>query len=142
MTTINEAPRMNRWLKTVLADDATLSSAVGGRFYEGHVPEGKALPACVFSLTFDDDVMGNGPARVWAKARALVKIVAETNSDSTIQTAVDRIDATLNATAGGVSDVAVDYCIRRRPFRMKEIDGNRVFLHLGGEYDLAVRYTG
>lgn len=143
MSTINELPRINKWLRTVLAADSTLSTAVGGRFFEGHVPEGKSLPACVFSFTPDDDHRLTGPDRLWARGRALVKIVGETNSDGTLQTAADRIDAVLHAARGGTSDVAIDYCVRRRPFRMKDTSvANKVYLHLGGEYDLAARYTG
>lgn len=143
MTTINEVPRIHRWLRTVLGADSTLNSAVGGRFFQGHVPEGKALPACVFSvLAFGDDLRPAGPDRLWAKATVLVKVIAETNNDASLQTAADRVDAVLHAARGGTSDIAVDYCIRKRPFYMKDTSvANKVFTHLGGEYELAARYT-
>jgi hypothetical protein len=143
MATINEVPRMHRWLKTILSADATLSSAVGGRFYQGHVPQGQALPACVFSvLAFPDDLRPAGSDRLWAKATVLVKIVGETNSDATLQTAADRVDAVLHAARGGTSDVAIDYCIRKRPFYLKDTSvANKVYTHLGGEYEIAARYA-
>lgn len=144
MSTINEVPRIHRWLRTILAADSTLSSAVGGRFYRGHVPENGSLPAVVFSvLGFGSDLMESGPNRIWAKATVLVKVIGETNSDATVQTAADRIDAVLHAARGGTADIAVDYCIRRKPFYMVDTSVlNKVFVHLGGEYELAARYTG
>lgn len=144
MTSANEVPRIHRWLRTVLGADSTLSSAVGGRFYQGFVPEGKALPACVYSvLAFLDDKSPAGPYRLWSKAIVLVKIVAETNSDATIQTAADRIDAVLHGVRGATADMEIDYCDRKRPFYMKDSSvANKTFIHLGGEYELAARYTG
>lgn len=147
MATINEVPRMHRWLRTVLAADATLNTAVGGRFYQGHVPQDKSIAKgdqyCVYSvLAFPDDLNPAGADRLWAKAIVLVKIVAETNSDTVLQTAADRADAVLHSARGGTSDVAIDYCIRKRPFYLKDTSvANKVYTHLGGEYEVAARYA-
>lgn len=143
MSTVNEVPRILTWLRTVLAADATLSSAVGGRIYEGHVPEGKAFPAVVYAvLAFPDDVAGGHAVRIWSKAVVLVKGVTEANTSLPLQTIADRIDAVLQSAKGGVADVDIDYCVRRRPFYLKDASVlNKVYVHLGGEYELAARYA-
>lgn len=144
MSTINELPRVNRWLKTILSADATLSSAVGGRFFEGHVPEGQSFPACVFTILATQDLYVAGrQERLWASVTALVKVVAETNTDATLQGAADRIDAVLHDASGGVSDCEIVECVRRSGFRMKDTTvANKVYLHLGGQYEIKIRYVG
>lgn len=142
MTTVNEIPRVHQWLKTILAADATLVSSVTG-IYRGRVKKGAGYPAVVYSfLAAPDDVNGNGPARIWAKARYIVKAVGEGDSDLALQTIADRIDAVLQAVAGGSSDVAIDYCIRKRAVYFQDDSvANKIYTHLGGEYEIAARYN-
>lgn len=147
MSTVNETTRVFQWLRTILRSDATLNAAVGGRIYEGHVPSRKALPAVVFSIdSWGEDLRPAGPDRLWSKPRVLVKAIGETNSATALQTIADRIDAVLDEARGGTADCTVDYCIRNRPFYMKETEEeagvpDKVWVHLGGLYDLAIRYT-
>lgn len=140
-TTVNELPRIVRWVRTQLVNDATLNTAVGGRFYADMVPEGKAFPACVFSWTPDEDFQLAGGERLWARGRMLVKIVGQTDKDSEIQTAADRVDDVLHASRGGLSDIFIDYVIRKSTFRVKEVVNQVAYLHIGGSYDLAARYA-
>lgn len=143
MATVNEIPRVHQWLKTILSSDATLLAAATGGIHRGRVPEGKAFPAVVYSfLSAPDDVNGNGPARIWSRMRFIVKVVGETNSDLTLQTMADRIEAMLQAVAGGAADIVIDYCIRKRPiYYQDDTVANKIYTHLGGEYELAARYA-
>jgi len=142
MTTINEIPRVEQWLKTVLTADGTLNTAVSGRIYEGHVPQGVAFPAVVFSLsTAGNDLFSqSGPYRVWAKFDVLVKVINETNSTLTLQSIADRFEAVLESSSGGVTGLYIDYCKRKRPFKLKDTSiANKTYTHLGGIFELACR---
>jgi hypothetical protein len=142
MTTINEVPRVHKWLYTVMAADGTLNTAVGGRIFEGHVPQGESFPAVVYSLaTAGDDLFSrSGPFRVWAKFNVTVKVVNETNSTLSLQSIADRFEAILESATGGVTGLYIDYCKRKRPFHMKDTSvANKVYTHLGGVFELACR---
>lgn len=142
MTTINEIPRVHQWLRTVLAADATLNAAVGGRIYEGHVPQGESFPAVVFSLASagDDRFSQSGPFRVWSKHLVTVKVINLTNSTLSLQSIADRFEAVLESAIGGVTGLHIDYCKRKRAFHMKDTSvANKVYTHLGGVFELACR---
>ena len=142
MTTINEVPRVHKWLYTVLSADGTLNSAVGGRIFEGHVPQGKSFPAVVYSLVpaADDLSSQSGQNRVWAKFSVTVKAVDETNSTLSLQSIADRFEAILEAARGGTTGLYVDYVKRKRPFHMKDTSvANKTYTHLGGIFELACR---
>lgn len=142
MTTINEIPRVEQWLRTVLAADATLNAAVSGRIYEGHVPQSGSYPAVVFSLSTagNDQFSQSGPYRVWTKFDVLVKVIDQTNSTLTLQSIADRFEAVLESVSGGVTGLYIDYCKRKRPFKMKDTSvANKVYTHLGGVFELACR---
>lgn len=147
MATVNEVPRLHRWLKTILTSDATLVSNAPGGVWRGMVPKGKTGNAVVYHLLAAlGDTPGNAGFRVWSRFRYVVKAVSDgtSNSDATLQTLADRIDAVLEAVAGGVADVGIAYCIRKAPFYFLEqpVDSDQTFLHLGGEYEIAAYYTG
>jgi len=142
MTTINEIPRVEQWLKTVLTADGTLNTAVSGRIYEGHVPQGVAFPAVVFSIsTAGPDLRSqSGQFRVWAKFNAMIKVISETNSTLSLQTTADRFDAILESAIGGVTGLHIDYCFRKHAFKMKDTSvANKTYTHLGGIFELACR---
>ena len=147
MATVNEIPRIHRWLKTILAADATLVSAAPGGIWRGFVPKGKTGTAVVFDpMAPLDDTPGNAGYRVWSRWRYVVKAVSDgtSNNDSTLQTAADRIEAVLEAVKGGAADIGIDYCIRKRPFYMVEqpTDSDVTYIHLGGEFEIAAHYAG
>lgn len=144
MMTVNEVPRVTRWLSTTLKGDATLNAAVGGRIYRGHVPQrdpALPFPSVVYQIqSFPDDVPAVGSVgRIWAKVRVIVKAIGEGNSDQALQTIADRFDAVLQAAKGGVSDVSIDYCVRLRPFYFEDSSvADKTYIHLGGEFEIAV----
>lgn len=138
---LNEVPRIQTWLRTVLLADATLNAAVGGRIYRGHAPQGSQFPCVLYAmLSAGDDVRGSGPTRIWAKPLYVVKAVGEGNNLLALQTIADRIDVVLHGVTGGSSSgVRIDYCIRKRPFYFEDVQpANKVYQHLGGEYELGV----
>lgn len=144
MATVNEIPRLNRWLATTLRADATLVAAAPGGIWRSFVPKGKTGNAVVFDYVAPlEDTRGNGGERIWSRARYVVKAVIEGNNDATAQTLADRIDAVLEASSGGTADVTVDYCVRIRPFYYLEqpIDTDQTFVHAGGEYEIAAHYA-
>lgn len=139
---LNEVPRVNTWLKTILTADATLNAAVGGRIYRGHAPQGAAFPCVIYAmLSPGDDVRGSGPTRIWMKPLYVVKAVGEGNNLLALQTIADRIDVVLHGIVGGSSSgIRIDYCIRKRPFYLEDVQpGNEVFQHLGAEFEMGVR---
>ena len=146
--TVNESTRIDRWLATVLKADATLNAAVGGRVFEGNVPVKDppyVYPAVVFaSLGFGDDSPATGQSgRLVASGRYVVKGIAEGNSYTVLQTIADRIESVLNAKRGGAADVGIVWCVRKRPFKMKDQSvANKPYVHLGAEFDIAAQYQG
>lgn len=143
MTTINEIPRVEKWVYTVLNADATLTSAVDGRIYEGHVPQNvTASPSVVFSLSSaeDDQFSQSGQFRTWAKFILTVKVIGETNSTLSLQSIADRFEAVLESARGGVTGLYIDYCKRKRAYKFKDTSvANKVYTHLGGIFELACR---
>jgi hypothetical protein len=141
-TTVNEVPRLHTWIRTVLTADGTLNAAVGGRIYRGRMPQNAAYPAVIYALlSAGDDVRGSGPTRIWWKPLYKVVAVGEGNNLLSLQTIADRIDVVLHGVVGGSSSgIAVDYCIRKRPFYLDEVEPpNKVFQQLGGEFEFGVR---
>lgn len=147
MTSVNEVSRLNRWFKTVLGADATLASAAPGGIWRGFVPKGKTGTAVIYDPIGPlDDTAGNAGARIQSRWRYVVKAVSDgtTNNDGSLQTAADRIEVVLNGVTGGVADVTINSCIRKRPFYLIEqpTDSDVTYIHLGGEYEVSVTYSG
>lgn len=143
MTTVIEVPRIHTWLRTVLGADATLVSAATGGIWRGRIPHSKPHPAVVFQfLAANEDQTGSsGATRVWSVSRYIVKAVTAGNSDAAGKTIADRIDAVLHAQRGGADDIAIDYCVRKKPIYYLEDVGDETFIHMGGEYEIAARYA-
>jgi len=137
---IYEPTRAERWITQVLTSDPTLTGLIAGRVYQGPGPVNAVYPfVSMQMLAAPDAIMGNGPIVVWQTLVYLVKVVTKGGSATSIQTIADRVATLLHAQRGGTADAAIDYCIRRRPFRMETIEGNERFQHLGVEVELAVR---
>lgn len=140
--TVNEVPRLNTWIKSVLSADGTLNAAVSGRIYRGRMPQNAAYPSVIYAmLSSGDDVRGNGPTRIWWKPLYKVVAVGEGNNLLALQTIADRIDAVFSFVVGGSSSgIAIDYGKRNRPFFLEEVEPpNKVYLQLGGEFEFGVR---
>lgn len=145
MTTVNEIPRLHRWLRAVLTADATLVAAAPAGVWRSLIPKGRTGNAVVYEYVASlDDTPGNFGERVWSRNRYIVKALVEGNNDAAAQTIADRIDAVLELRSGGTADVTIDYCRRVRPFYYLEapVDSDKVWIHMGGEYEIAATYAG
>lgn len=140
MTAFTEVTRANRWITTTLRADPTLAGLIGTRVYDGPAPANATYPFVSFELlSAPDSLYGNGPTIIWQKLIYVVKAISKTDSVTSLQTIADRIAAVLHAQHGATSDSAIDYCVRRRPFRMQTIENGERWQHLGHEFELAVR---
>lgn len=140
MSVIAPETRAERWLYLNLTGDATIAGIVGTRVYAGRAPKSvTTYPMIVFSpLSSGIEVYGNEAYVIWTKLTYLVKAITQGNSVTALQTLVDQIHTVLHAQHGATSDARIDYCKRVRPFRMTTEEGDALYQHLGGEYELAV----
>lgn len=140
MSVIAPETRAERWLFLQLTSDPTLTGLVGSRVYANVAPKSVTnYPLVTFTLLAPaGEIYGNEATIIWSKLLYLVKAIGEGSSVTALQTVVDRIHTLLHAQHGATSDARIDYCVRRRPFRMATTEGDKQYQHLGGEYELAV----
>lgn len=141
---INELPRAERWLTTVLKADVTIAGLIGTRVYADVMPVGddSAYPAIVFNLLSPgEDLLASGSSRVIASPVYLVKAINRGRSLQALQTLADRVDQVLHEARGGVTGAGIAWCKRIRPFSMREYEGQVAWTYLGGEYEIALYAT-
>ena len=134
MPTVNETPRAENWLFLTLA--AAIPTVIA---YSTIAPEGVAQPFIVYSQQSPSDLMGVGPARIWASFLYLVKVSGQINSYLPLKATADAIDTALHGASGTVADGAILDCIRERPFSLVEVTNGVEWRHLGGLYRLKVQ---
>jgi hypothetical protein len=134
MPTVNETPRAEAWLFQTLAAAIPTVTA-----YSAIAPEGVAHPFIVYSQQSPTDLMGVGPARIWASFLYLVKVSDQISSYMPLKATADAIDAALHGASGTVPDGAVLDCIRERAFSLTEVANGVEWRHLGGLYRLKVQ---
>ena len=125
-----------QWLYSVLAADSQLAAIVGTRIYAYVAPQGATMPFVVYQNQAGRDVRGVGPLRLMANLLYVVKVVAQTNSFATLETAANRIDVVLQAASGTNVRGTVIACVREQPFSLVESTNEGQFRHLGGIYRL------
>jgi hypothetical protein len=133
-----EINRIEAWLKSRLAGDATLMALVTGVF-AFPAPEKAAFPYVVYQYQPDSssDVLGVGATRIMVNAGYLVRVIGKDCGIEDLKTAADRMDALLHnyqlsdplPAGGGVMN-----CYREQPFALREVDEGIVYPHLGGFY--------
>lgn len=139
MSVIVPETRCERWLFLQLTSDATITGIVSNRVYANVAPKTASHPLVTFTLIAEPgEIYGNEATIIWSKLLYLVKAIGEGSSATALQTLVDRIHTVLHAQHGATSDARIDYCVRRRGFRMVSVEGDKQYQHLGGEYELAV----
>lgn len=136
-----EPTRAETWLYTQLSSDPTISGIVGTRIFADVAPqEVTDYPMIVLKyLSAQPDLYGNGPTVIWSRMTYIVVGLTEGRSAKALQTLADRIGTVLHTGRGGVTGAEVDYCVRRRPFRLTTVENNRTFQQLGYEFEIAVR---
>lgn len=140
MSVIAPETRAERWLYLQLTSDPTIAGIVGTRVYANVAPKSvTTYPLIVLQpLGTQGDTYGNGPYIVWSRLAYLVKAITAGASVTALQTLVDRVNTVLHARHGATADARIDYCIRRRSFRMETQEGDTRYQHLGSEFELAV----
>jgi len=131
-----ETLRVEQWLVARLKADATLNTAVGGRVYGYVAPAGTAFPYVLFFLSGGHDVIGVGPARIMVDAVYTVKAVGQAGSPATLAPIVDRIDAVLHGSTGGVAggDGLVLAAMRETPVTYVEVADGMQYRHVGAMF--------
>lgn len=145
MSTINEAPYIDRWLHARLTGD----TGAGGLFgtppvvsgvWPDLIPEGESLPAIRYSMLAPGvDTMVVDGHRILTNPLYLVAVVHETRSYWGLAAAANRIDTLLHRGVGLFPPITVIECIREEIYRLAEDEGDEHFRHLGGLYRLRVQ---
>ena len=134
----NETWTIDSWLYTTLHGDATLHALVTGVFADV-APLQQAYPFVVFGLQDAGDVLTVNGVRIMTAATYQVRVVTDAESYSAITTAVERIDTLLHRASGSVSGGVIISCVREEPLRYTELQGSKLYRHLGGLYQLQVQ---
>jgi len=131
-----ELLRVDQWLVARLKGDATLNTAVGGRVFRFVAPAGTAFPYVLYNYSGGHDVIGVGPARVMVDTVYTVKAVSQACSPAALQPIVDRIDAILHGSTGGVAgaDGLVLAAVRETPLAYVEVADGMQYQHVGASF--------
>jgi hypothetical protein len=137
---------LDKWLRSRLTGDATLTGLIGARIFEGFAPDKDpatnvppVYPLIVFSVLSARDVNGIGGARIMTVPLLLVKVIGKGGGYNGIQPILRRIDTLLQApdpasvTIDGVSYTILG-AVRERPIKYPAALNGERYNHLGGEY--------
>jgi hypothetical protein len=133
------------WLKAVLAENAELNAAVGGRIFAYLAPNDAPYPFVLFALDpgpTTADTLAIGGNRIKSNLGYVVKVVGKTNNFQSLGPIAEAIDQALHKKYGTVPDGgSVISCIRTAPVADVEMDEltAEVYRHLGGLYALQVQ---
>lgn len=133
-----ETLTVDAWLASKL-NDATLLAAAPGGVWADVAPEGTASPWVVFFLVAAADVNALGARRVLVDAVYEVRVTGVDVGYGALKTAANRVDALLQGASGTNSDGTVIGCQGVEPVRFMEQDGDRVYRHLGRQYQVLVQ---
>lgn len=134
----DESLAIDEWLYRTLTADPTLTGIVGTRVYNEQAPPSSTFPLVVFQMQAATDVRGNGQTRIMVTSLYVVRgIVQDASYNDTSKTMAERIDALLQASAGGTVDngrAVVFTSHREQNFRLSEVESGKSYRHLGGIY--------
>ncbi len=101
-----ELARVEQWMYTTLAADATVNSIVADRIYADEAPQGALFPMVIFAHIGNVDILRSGSNGRFAKNIFLVRAIDRNSSVSgNLTTVADRFDVLLlvqNVTVNGV----------------------------------------
>jgi hypothetical protein len=137
------------WLYSVLSADATLAGIVSTRIHEDvtpHIDEtGEPLPSAFPCLVYNvqatqPDYSEVSGIRIWSGLLYTVRGIFETRSDGgNVAVVAARIDELLHRKSGAVVGGRVVACVRRQPFKQRELSNGRHYRQMGGVYELKVQ---
>lgn len=123
------------WLYTTLSGDATLASLVSTRIYDTVAPQGATLPYIIFHHQGGHDVRGATEAtRIMSSDLYLVKMIAQSNSFTPVDTGEARIDALLHRKFGTAAGGTVVASYREQQHLSKYMIDGVMFVEKGGIY--------
>lgn len=116
-----EQIRIDKWLRTLLTGDATLTGLVADRVFSEVAPEGTATPFIVFQAQSDSvDALGVGQARIMSASVYMVKAVTSGSSYAPLIPIADRIDELLHRASGSADGASILASTRERTLRLHE----------------------
>lgn len=132
----DETTRVDVWLQTVLAADATLTGLVGDQVFSELAPQDASFPRVVHQHQGSVDVRtATSSGRIMLSGLWLVRGIAATEDFRSLQAIADRVDVLLERASGSADGGLVFSCTRESPFRLLEpADGGIQYRHLGGLY--------
>lgn len=135
----NELSKTERWIRHVLANDATVTASVGTRIYHDVAPENATYPLIVFNHQAGEDVNGVGTCRLMARNLYQVRLVARDDLTTADRAAADAMDAIFQTATKEIypGDSSIKFTGRREsPISTTETerDSTRRFRYLGGLY--------
>jgi hypothetical protein len=136
----NEIVAAERWLYTVLKNDATLNTLVAGRVFSDVVKPGTPYPLVFYTMTAAINRQTLQGYIIWAELVYIVRYVHRVESYVALEAGATAIEAALHRASGtNVSGVVVS-CVYDEPFKQPEIDpdGSQI-RSLGGQYRLNVQ---
>jgi hypothetical protein len=129
--------RVNRWLYTILSNDATIQTQTGGRIYSDEAPQDAAVPMLIFAFLGGSDKLLALRGRL-SSVLYLVRAVDEGSSYDNVVDVADRIDELLTTSVpnGGtvVDETRITSCYREQPHQRKDSQFGVPSVYLGGYY--------
>jgi hypothetical protein len=105
-----ELARVEQWMYSTLAGDATVSSIVSTRIYADEAPQEAAFPMIIFAHIGNVDILRSGSNGRFAKNIYLVRAIGRGSSvQGDILTVADRFDPLLLVSNVTVNSVRIAY---------------------------------
>lgn len=130
-----ELARVEQWMYTTLAADATVNSIVGTRIYADEAPQGAAFPLVLYAHIGNVDVLRTfGTGRV-SKVIYIVRVVGQGSSaQGSLKTVADRFDTLL--LTNGVTLDGVHFSTQHDQHTIRKDSENGIPLTYLGSYYL------
>lgn len=139
----HELSAVDNWAHDALAAKTTLNTLVGGQIWRRVAKQNATFPYCLFGFQSGQDVQGLGTVRLLTRPLFFVQLIFQGSITSTIETALNEMDA---AMAEVSAETSGGYVISGRRMTMidyeeRASDGKPIF-HRGGLYRLEVSESG
>ena len=130
-----ELARVEKWMYSTLAGDATISSVVGPRIYADEAPQGTGFPLVLFAHIGNTDVIRATNNNRLAKVIYLVRAVGMGSStQGSLMTVADRFDPLLLVKNVVVDGVRIAYVQHDQHHIRKDSDSGVPMTYLGSYY--------
>jgi hypothetical protein len=126
---------IDEWLWDTFSGDLQLNTAVGGRIYANHAPQGAAMPLVIYAFLGGSDRVQTFRSR-FTNAIYLIRAVTQGSTMVAIKAIADRMDELLTVPTQGVTvgDVLISTVIREQPHERADMENGVPVVYLGGFY--------